>query len=1134
MLFITKEKSFYELLREYLIDNSLMNEDLNLAVFNSALLVRSQELGFKDLESYCRYVMILPFIERLKEVRLLVPNYNPLFLYQNGNQLKELSQSLVAGLIDSAGKASGSQDEEGVRWLTKVLTKPIELRKTEDETTPLRLLFPECGEAEDVYSMGFRLKTILSKEIKPEIIATDSNASFLDKARKGEFHPGKVAQLPDNYRSLYVEKNKAGFYKVTDSVKDLINFRKFNIFISDLDPEYYSYFHIISCNNIVKFYPEEISEILLKKMIKYLAPGGFLFVNFPDGQKESFSEYLELMPLGGTYVYRRNSEQIPEEEIEKVVKITPSIESLENRLIHLRGVFLDGMYDRSKKLIEEILNDHIDNLVANEFKGDIYIKLEEYPKALLQYRKALLINSSFLGAHFNSSALLYKTGEKEMAIKHLDDINQKMEKVDEELLINYFDINKESFLLLTDELRKIIDEGQDIDFNKLRETALELKATDIEIPKIEVPDPFKRRSSSEHKEYTSSMAPEMPPGEKKVVNIAELPSTRDYGEHDPWKKKMQELEERRKRGEIIEEEAEPAQGEESPGTQLLIPQTQELPPLQEKELPGVKRKKKKNDKSTVIQEEEEEEEIDYKLPKSMRMLKPSEKKGKKKPKRKTKIQEKRKTRKSSKKPAKTKLFLKPLAPDDLSMADEEEEEFEDEFENEEEFEDEEEFEEEDEFEEEEDKPVRKPLRNLQLSLRRPTVEKEIIKVEVCLPPELLEHLDLLLIREDPLSIYELLKAYEGKVSPGQLDLLRRMEKIIQVSLATRKPEPEKKQYKGKLKESHEQILKIKESLKNKNLLEASIMFQQLINSGAAIEHLRRFQRKRIKGIKNEIEKKMEKYQNFIDQYFTNPIEVFQKDLWEILAELTPKENLEEMGKKYGLDPQYLKTTPSFGAAVPAIRTAMPTVQFKRQPKPSPDQLLEEVTIPSPVGEIDPAQKDNQMLDSLAKIDFFESLTREELVKVAQHLKLIFYNKDQEIIRQGDPGEVFYIIKSGSVSVTSVDENGELYLRKMLRQGNYFGEISLLIGEPRTASVTALEDVELYLLNKTDFRSILKEFPLLDEKISEKIAFRQKISVEKIEMEKHRTKEEATQRAQKKLNVMSKDFLNKIRTLFPKE
>lgn len=174
---------------------------------------------------------------------------------------------------------------------------------------------------------------------------------------------------------------------------------------------------------------------------------------------------------------------------------------------------------------------------------------------------------------------------------------------------------------------------------------------------------------------------------------------------------------------------------------------------------------------------------------------------------------------------------------------------------------------------------------------------------------------------------------------------------------------------------------------------------------------------------------------------------------------------------------------------------------------------------------------------LRSIDFLQNLTHDESTFIWKRMKLIYYPEKKIIIKQGDPGETFYIIKQGSVKVIARDQKGKIFLKKKLREGNFFGEMSLLIGTPRNATVKAAENVELLELTKQQFSEILKRFPSIGEKISKKIAIRQKDISERQEqkqsesepMEAEPAKEE---HAEKKIDTMSQEFLSRIKNLFP--
>ena len=78
-----------------------------------------------------------------------------------------------------------------------------------------------------------------------------------------------------------------------------------------------------------------------------------------------------------------------------------------------------------------------------------------------------------------------------------------------------------------------------------------------------------------------------------------------------------------------------------------------------------------------------------------------------------------------------------------------------------------------------------------------------------------------------------------------------------------------------------------------------------------------------------------------------------------------------------------------------------------------------------------------------------------------------------IIRQGDPGEEFFLVASGRVSVTMrAPGEGERDVA-VLGKGQFFGERALITGEPRNATVRALEEVETYVLDQKDFRTALE-------------------------------------------------------------
>ncbi|MEG4346823.1 mechanosensitive ion channel [Microcoleus sp. A003_D6] len=120
---------------------------------------------------------------------------------------------------------------------------------------------------------------------------------------------------------------------------------------------------------------------------------------------------------------------------------------------------------------------------------------------------------------------------------------------------------------------------------------------------------------------------------------------------------------------------------------------------------------------------------------------------------------------------------------------------------------------------------------------------------------------------------------------------------------------------------------------------------------------------------------------------------------------------------------------------------------------------------------------------LREVEYFENLTDLELrqlIEVGYRQRL----QPQEILfHENDPGDAFYMILSGSVEVfvEAIDKH-----LNNLGTGQFFGELSLMLGIPRTASVRALEETILFAINKEGFQKVLTERPDLYEHIIQQI------------------------------------------------
>ncbi len=113
---------------------------------------------------------------------------------------------------------------------------------------------------------------------------------------------------------------------------------------------------------------------------------------------------------------------------------------------------------------------------------------------------------------------------------------------------------------------------------------------------------------------------------------------------------------------------------------------------------------------------------------------------------------------------------------------------------------------------------------------------------------------------------------------------------------------------------------------------------------------------------------------------------------------------------------------------------------------------------------------------------FGGLPVPRLEAVAQQLTPVPMAEGQVIVRQGDPADRFYLVDNGSLRVTQVGEEEEERTLRDLGAGDVFGEIGLLRGVPRTASVTALSEGTLYALDGADFAELMGSGPGLGSRL----------------------------------------------------
>lgn len=118
-----------------------------------------------------------------------------------------------------------------------------------------------------------------------------------------------------------------------------------------------------------------------------------------------------------------------------------------------------------------------------------------------------------------------------------------------------------------------------------------------------------------------------------------------------------------------------------------------------------------------------------------------------------------------------------------------------------------------------------------------------------------------------------------------------------------------------------------------------------------------------------------------------------------------------------------------------------------------------------------------------EVDLLSSLSNKEKNELAREASERRYAAGERIVRQGDLGAEFFIVMSGKVRVTVRREDGRGAEVGTFGRGFFFGEMSLLTGEPRRATITATEDTDVIVIGQEGFGQIIAAHPKIAEKLS---------------------------------------------------
>ena len=126
---------------------------------------------------------------------------------------------------------------------------------------------------------------------------------------------------------------------------------------------------------------------------------------------------------------------------------------------------------------------------------------------------------------------------------------------------------------------------------------------------------------------------------------------------------------------------------------------------------------------------------------------------------------------------------------------------------------------------------------------------------------------------------------------------------------------------------------------------------------------------------------------------------------------------------------------------------------------------------------------------LKRVPLFSQLNEDDLEKIRNLCVTQHYVKDQIILIEEEAGNTLFLIQKGRVKVSRMSDDGREVILSILEPGDFFGELSLIDGKVRSASVTAIEDSEVLMLRRGDFLGVLSDYPQISISLMKELATR---------------------------------------------
>ena len=226
--------------------------------------------------------------------------------------MSSFSQYYTYLLEDKSGKAADEfinriatnhtffmREKEHFDFLREKVLPEIEEKSRDND---MRMWCSVCSSGEEAYTLQILLQEYFrNKRWNTQMLASDVSTKALNIAHNGIYGTEALQAMPKGWIKNYFEPFERDFYKVKNSVKKEILFRKINLVDKDLDKMFAKKFHVIFCRNVMIYFDDNTRDQLVSKLYNLLEPGGYLFIGHSERIDNVRIPFTFVMPA----IYRK-------------------------------------------------------------------------------------------------------------------------------------------------------------------------------------------------------------------------------------------------------------------------------------------------------------------------------------------------------------------------------------------------------------------------------------------------------------------------------------------------------------------------------------------------------------------------------------------------------------------------------------------------------------------------------------------------------------------------------------------------------------------------------------------------------------------------------------------------------------